>query len=107
MKIWIVLIILFLFVLTACSNENIPQESGALNVNMQNFAFSPSELKVKAGDTVTWTNNDNAPHTVTGEDFNSGTLNKGDVFSYTFTRAGTYEYVCNFHSAMKGKIIVE
>jgi len=79
----------------------------ALNVNIENFAFSPNIIKIKAGDIVTWANNDDAPHTVKGKEFDSGTLNKNQEYKYTFSQSGTYEYICNFHTSMRGKIIVE
>ena len=82
----------------------------ALSVNIQNFAFSPSTLTIDVGDSVTWTNNDGASHTVTSTSgpasFDSGTLSPGDSFSFTFTTAGTYDYRCNIHSSMTGMITV-
>jgi plastocyanin len=59
--------------------------------------------------TVAWTNDDSAPHTVTADDgsFSSGNLNPGDSYTYTFTTPGTYAYHCNYHSWMKGTIIVK
>ena len=92
----------------------------AAAVTIQNFAFTPQRLTVKAGTTVTWTNNDSAPHTVTSSDgistsatttslFN-GSVNPGATFSYTFTKAGTYYYLCTIHKSeagMHGEIIVQ
>ena len=76
-------------------------------VTIENFTFNPAELQIKVGDTVTWTNMDSAPHTVLSDSFQSDTLNNGDSFSFTFDKAGTYDYSCGIHPAMKGKIIVE
>ena len=92
----------------------------AAAVTIQNFAFTPQTLTVKAGTTVPWTNRDSAPHTVTSADgistsanttslFN-GSVNSGAKFSYTFTKAGTYYYVCSIHKSqagMHGEIIVQ
>ncbi len=77
-------------------------------VSMKGMSFSPSNLTVKVGDTVTWNNDDNTTHTVTSEDdkFDSGTLSKGKTFSFTFTEAGTYSYKCELHSQMRGTITV-
>ena len=78
-------------------------------VTIQNFAFQPANLQVKVGTTVTWTNNDTAPHTVTFRDSSltsSSTLRHGDVYSYTFTKAGTFSYYCDFHPYMVGQIVV-
>jgi plastocyanin len=79
-------------------------------VMIMNYAFSPSSLTVTAGSTVTWTNMDTAPHTVTVSSgpvkFNSPTLQKGDTFTYTFTKAGTYQYYCAVHPDMKASVTV-
>ena len=72
--------------------------------------YSPSTLTVVIGvnNTVQWVNNDTAPHTVTATDhsFDSGNLNPGDTWTYTFTKPGTYTYVCTYHPWMKGTVIV-
>ena len=79
-------------------------------VNIQGFAFSPAEITIKKGSTVTWTQKDSVPHTVTTisgpEGFDSGPLSSGQSFSYAFKTAGTYEYYCSIHPNMKGKVIV-
>ena len=80
-------------------------------VTIQNFAFVPQTLTVKAGTKVTWTNNDTTQHDVTstnGPDvgaattsmFASGTLSQGDSFSFTFSKPGTYYYECTIHASM-------
>lgn len=79
--------------------------SGAINI--ENFAFSPRSMAVKKGATITWTNNDSAPHGIKSTGFNSETLNKGQSFSFTFNEAGTFNYSCSIHPAMTGEIIVE
>jgi plastocyanin len=76
-------------------------------VSIQDFAFTPSEVNVKAGDTVTWTNKDSVPHTVTGENFSSGTLNSGESYSYTFNDLGAFNYKCSFHPQMTGLVNVD
>ena len=76
-------------------------------VIIENFAFNPSGLTIKAGDAVTWTNNNEALHTVKMDAFESDTLSKGDTFSFTFSDAGIYEYICGIQPYMHGKIIVE
>jgi amicyanin len=76
-------------------------------VSIANFAFDPAALTVKSGSTVTWTNNDVVAHTVTFTDVaNSPTLNRGDKFSRTFTKAGTYSYICSIHPFMHGTVVV-
>ncbi len=81
-----------------------------VGVAISNFAFSPSELHIKAGTKVTWTNDDTAPHDITqtnGNTLKSQTLHKGEKFSFTFNTSGTYEYICSIHPMMKAKVIVE
>lgn len=78
-------------------------------VAIRSFSFSPANLQVTAGTTVTWTNYDSAPHTITFRDSSlksSGILNQGDTFSYTFTRAGVYAYYCDLHQTMVGQVTV-
>ncbi len=79
-------------------------------VNIQGFAFGPKELTVDAGATITWSNLDGADHTVTqsgGQLFKSPDLATDDTFEVTFAEAGTYEYICKFHPAMRGTVTVE
>ncbi len=82
--------------------------SGGTEVSIANFAFSPDTLTVKAGTTVKWTNNDTTTHTVTADDtsFDSGNLDPGKSFSFTFKQAGTFSYHCSIHPTMKAKIVV-
>jgi cupredoxin-like protein len=70
------------------------------------FSFSPGVLKVSVGTTVTWTNNDPTPHTITADDgsFDSGAIMAGGTFSRIFDRPGTYPYHCMFHPSMQGKV---
>jgi plastocyanin len=76
-------------------------------VSIAGFAFNPATLQVKVGTTVTWTNNEPAPHTITSANFvGSGTLAQGQTFNYTFTQAGDYEYFCSIHPSMRGKVQV-
>ncbi len=83
--------------------------SSGSDVTIANFAFSPDTLTVKAGTTVKWTNKDSTAHTVTADDgsFDSGTLNPGMTFSFTFKQAGTVSYHCTIHPNMKAKIVVQ
>ncbi len=78
-------------------------------VTIQNFAFQPANLQVKVGTTVTWTNQDTAPHTVTFRDSSltsSKLLQKGDSYSYTFTKTGAFAYYCQVHPNMTAQVIV-
>jgi plastocyanin len=71
--------------------------------------FSPATLTISVGDTVTWRNADDSPHTATSDDgtFDSGNLDEGVGFSFTFTEPGTYTYICIYHEEMQGTIVVE
>lgn len=80
--------------------------SGAA-VSIEGFAFNPQSLTIKAGTTVTWTNNDAAGHDVKSDLFASPKMAKGETFSFKYETAGTYEYICGIHPSMKGTIIVE
>jgi plastocyanin len=77
-------------------------------VTIKNFAFSPGTTSVSVGDTITWTNQDSAPHTATASDgsFDTGILQKGKSGSHTFTKAGTFAYICSVHPSMKGTVTV-
>ena len=85
-----------------------------VQVDLKNFAFSPKTLTVAPGTTVVWTNSDSAAHTVTADDgsFDSGNLNQGATFKFTFSKAGTFAYFCMYHGGkggvgMAGQIIVK
>ena len=77
-------------------------------VTIADFAFSPPTLTITAGDTVTWTNEDQVVHTATSTTgaFDSGDLAQGASFSFTFTTPGTYTYLCTPHPSMTGQIVV-
>lgn len=83
-------------------------ESKGQSISISGFAFSPADLTVHVGDTITWTNADAAPHTITADDgsFASEDLNKGGTFSFTFSKEGIYSYFCANHASMKGTITV-
>ncbi len=77
-------------------------------ITIDNFTFGPPELTVKVGDTVTWTNHDDIPHTVVSAGkFRSKTLDTDNTFSFTFTAAGDFKYFCSLHPHMTGMIKVE
>ena len=85
-------------------------QNGNQDLRIRGFAFSPNEIRVSAGTTVTWTNEDSASHTVTsdsGKELDSQTFGKSGTYSYTFNEKGTYNYHCTIHSGMKGKVVVE
>jgi len=93
------------FVLTAAAQS----KSAPADVTIDNFSFSPAELKVPVGATVTWTNHDDIPHTVVSTDkvFKSKVMDTNEQYSFTFASAGTFTYFCSIHPKMLAKVIVE
>ena len=114
----VIIIIAGLFVLGSVINgdrlftgkviSNPSSSSSTDTINIVNFVFSPNDVVVSVGTTVTWTNKDSVSHTVTSDDgeFDSDMLEKGDTYSHTFDKAGVYEYHCKPHPFMRGKVIV-
>ncbi len=85
-------------------------EGGAAEVSMKDIHFTPEEVTVKVGDTVSWVNDDGVGHDVTGDDFKSGepgAMQTGDTFEHTFEDPGTFDYVCTVHPGMEGSVKVE
>jgi plastocyanin len=82
--------------------------AGATEVKIDNFVFSPADLAVARGTTVSWVNRDDMPHTVTSRDkvFASPTLDTDQRFSYTFAQAGTFPYYCTIHPMMTARVVV-
>lgn len=75
-------------------------------VQMKDFSFKPDALTVHAGDTVVFENDDDVTHNVTGDSLKSGDIGAGKSWKYTFSKAGTYSYVCTYHPGMQGTIKV-
>jgi plastocyanin len=89
---------------------------GGTSVSLENIQFNPKDLTVKAGQTVTFTNNESVPHDVhkesgPGGDFASGPdggMQQGDTFKLKLDKPGTYKYVCHVHApGMAGTITVK
>ena len=79
---------------------------GSVQVAIKGFSFVGQTTRISAGTTVTWKNFDDVRHTVVSDTglFTSKVLNKGDSFSYTFTKSGDYFYHCSLHQNMNGQI---
>ena len=79
-------------------------------VSIDNFTFSPAEITVTADTRITWTNNDDIPHTVVDTDnpktAKSPPLDTGDSFARVFDKPGTYHYFCSLHPHMQGTVVV-
>jgi plastocyanin len=83
-----------------------PQQ--AVKISIADFAFKPGDITIAAGQTITWTNNDGAPHGLEYEDGAQGTdlLLPGANFSRRFAQPGSYDYVCPIHPYMSGHVLV-
>ncbi len=80
-----------------------------VSVAIKSSSFVPAIVEISKGTTVTWTNDDGVPHTVTSVSgaFDSGNIDPGKTYSYTFNQAGPFEYSCTNHPSMThGKVIV-
>jgi plastocyanin len=89
---------------------------GGTQVSMKNIQFAPKDITVKAGETITFTNDEAVPHDVhktagPGDDFASGPtggMQEGDTFKLTLDKPGKYEFVCDVHApGMAGSITVK
>jgi plastocyanin len=101
----------------SCSSSSSPSSStgggnmtpGPDSVNIVNFAFTPSNLAITAGATVTWTNKSNTAHTVTSDNgtfTSSGNIAPNGTYQVTFPSAGTFDYHCSIHPSMTAKVTV-
>ncbi len=75
-------------------------------MEIQQFEFVPADIEIAAGSTVVFVNLDLAPHTATGEGFDTGALRKGERKEIAFPTAGEFAYLCKFHRHMTGRIVV-
>ena len=119
---WLLIVLVLSLMVSGCYQAPTPQPAPAPapapqpapapgstvhQVTIKNFAFSPKEITIKVGDTITWTQEDTVHHTTTGGIWDSVDLGQGQTYSKTFDKAGTYDYICTIHPSMKGKVIVE
>jgi plastocyanin len=102
--------------LAACGAGSTPiaaqatKTANGVNVSVQDNTFKPANIKVKEGQTVTFSNDGAVAHTVTGiggATFDSGTLAPGKTFSFIAEGKGKFTYVCTIHAGMKGTIEVD
>ena len=77
----------------------------APTVSIQDNLFNPGQVQTSTGATVTWTDAGAVQHTITADDgsFDSGIINSGDTFSFTFTAIGTFAYYCQIHGGPGGQ----
>jgi plastocyanin len=95
-------------VAAGCGGTGSSEPVATTKVSMvKSYRFDPKTIEIKAGDTVTWTNNDNFTHTVKVDGEDDHKVGRGDSVSITFAKSGTYHYVCTLHSRdMHGTVIV-
>jgi len=95
---------------TSNTSNDSSQATATNSVTIENFAFSPANITVKKGTTVTWTNKDSITHDITETDGkngpNSGNLAPGKTYVFTFDNPGTYKYDCSIHPSMIGSVTV-
>ncbi len=115
----------FIFVFVSCRpSAELPGEADPeiaimdggkeFQIEMKNSLFDPQTITIEPGTVVTWTNEDDLIHTVTSGSrnnetslFDSGNMRKGETFSFTFSKKGTYDYFCRPHTGMEGVIEVQ
>lgn len=85
------------------------EDAKGTEIRVDNFTFAPDTATVAVNSTVTWVNKDDIPHVIASSDgaFKSKALDTDQKYSYTFTKAGTYQYYCSIHPKMVGKIVVQ
>jgi plastocyanin len=98
--------------LAGCADQGPPRPAPAEHrIAIDNFTFNPPDLTVAVGDSVTWVNHDDVPHTATSSAqpraFDSGALDTDGTFTHVFTAPGTYAYFCAVHKHMTGRVIVK
>jgi plastocyanin len=81
----------------------------AAQLNVENFKFGPEKLTITKGTAVTWTNQDDIPHSIvlTALGVRSKVLDTDKAFTYQFDKAGTFSYICGLHPFMHGRVVVK
>lgn len=92
----------------AATGSAAPAPQGGPAVTITNFKFDPPTLTVPVGTTVTWTNQDEEPHTVAAKDgsFHSPGLDTHSTYTFTFANSGSFDYICSIHPFMTGTVVV-
>jgi len=83
-------------------------QTANVSIIIKNFAFNSKTITVKSGTTVTWINNDSVAHQAVSDApaFDSGILSPGGKYSFTFNKAGDFNYHCQIHPSMTGQVTV-
>lgn len=81
---------------------------GGSIVSIKNLKFNPSTVNIRVNETVTWRNDDSVLHDITIDNgLFDHDLEPGEAFSYVFNESGTYDYHCDIHTSMKGRVVVQ
>jgi plastocyanin len=97
---------------SSSTSSNLNQTPAVGRVDIKNMMFTPSQISVQKGATVTWTNHDTTAHTVVDDLTNvggpsSGDIQPGSTYSFTFNETGSFQYHCTIHPSMRGTIVVK
>ncbi len=85
------------------------EQTSTVNIDIKGYTFVPDTITIPVGTTVIWTNDDGVAHTATSISgvFDSGSIDPGKTYSFTFNQAGTFEFGCTIHTSIPhGKITV-
>ena len=87
----------------------VARSGDSAQLKIDNFKFEPDKLTVAKGTAVTWTNQDDIPHSIvlTALGIRSKPLDTDKAFTYRFDKAGTFSYICGLHPFMHGQIVVK
>ena len=85
-----------------------PTDGFEHDITIEDFAYDSAWIDIKVGDSVTWYNTGDAPHTVMAKDgsFDTGDIPPSTSATHLFTLPGIYEYTCSYHPEMKGTVVV-
>jgi plastocyanin len=107
------LLVLGVALLAGCSSDQNGEPpsaapvKGVSEITAKDLKFSPAAVEVPAGTTVTWKFDDRSvPHDVKADGWNSGKPRSSGTFSHTFSKPGSYDYVCSIHPKMTGRVVV-
>jgi plastocyanin len=102
-------LLICLVLMTLATPEAPKKPVAAAEISIKRLQYQPAQVKVKVGEIVRWTNNDDRDHTVDANDgmFSSGKISTGESFDFKFLKKGKFSYGCDYHPRMKGIVIVE
>lgn len=86
-----------------------PAPAAVTVVHIKNFKYDPESVTIRPGGVVRFVEDDDTPHTVTASDrsYDSGNLDKGQSWTHTYAKEGTYKYFCAYHTYMTGIVTVK